>query len=323
MKVDKGFYISACNAFLSFLNGDRNMPLYNYMFDDRLNSMAAWDHAITNDTSYYPYSSEISLFDKVAEDVADVIGSTDTVIELGVGSKHAIEGKTLPFLRAINPKQAIMNDFSYDGATTAKSLIESAMPNIKVSASTANFSNDNVGCGINNPTVMLLGCTINNVSFYNGKTPFKAVAQSLKNISASMGRDSHLIITQDTNQDTETIKDAYRGQGFVDFRRGFLENIKKAFDAKEFDIGALLHNPIWEPENHLLTDGFINTKDQIFKVLDKEVFLPKNRTLGLVNSYRYPVDDFKHMARIAGLKTVKTWMCKNNRVALHVLRTID
>lgn len=316
-------------VFIDFLNGDRSARLYNFCYQDAFSSigipagagMQSWDKVLDGKNDYYVFPNEARLIGNVAADIAKATPYASTLIELGIGSRSAVEQKTLPLVHALKPQKFVANDLSLQSVTAAKAQIARDVPGLAVDTCVANFLEDQSAIfDHQNANVLMTGSTISNVLAYNGHIPVNEVVAFLKNIAKIMGPKGSLIITQDTNQDEASLKAAYRSPALVKFRQDALYRLKALLGLESFDPSTFRYEPVWEPRCHLLTNTFVNTKDQTVHVGGQTVHIPKGKRVYASNCYKYPRESFLHMARIAGLKPVKTWMDAENRVALHVLR---
>lgn len=253
----------------------------------------------------------------------DELGRQVTLIELGIGSRNAVEQKTLPLLHAFKPMRFVANDLSVQSVTVAKSLIEKALPGLAVEACAADFL-DHASPVFNysKANILLTGSTVSNIRAYDGQLPVNEVVSFLRSMRALATPTGSVIVTQDTNQDEVSLKAAYASPALVKFRLDALYRLKALLGLDSFDPSLLVYEPVWEPGCHLLTNTFVNTKDQVVRVGGKVTLFPKGRRIYVSNCYKYPMQDFLHMSQLAGLEPVKTWLDAEGRVALHVLKAI-
>jgi L-histidine Nalpha-methyltransferase len=314
--------------FIDFLNGDRSAKIYNFAYSGTLGDarrshsagVDSWDKLLDRNSSYYIFPNEARLMEVHADSIVAAMPYNPNLIELGTGSGKSIEQKTLPFLRALKPQRYIANDLSLKSIMTAEKIVRRNLPHVDVETHQADFLDENSAIFSYPPAnVLMTGSTISNITSYDGYLPVNEVITYLRKLGKILGRNGHLVITQDTNQDEDSLKKAYTSPAFVQFRKDTLHRLKERLNLTSFDPSTFHYEPVWEPRCNLLTTTFVNTKDQTIQVGDKKIYIPEGRRVYASNCYKYPLRSFQHMARIAGLKPVKTWMDAENRVALHVL----
>ena len=317
-------YEECAQSFTDFIRGDRNAKLLRFLYQDDFieSGMELWDDALGAENPYYIFPNEADLLDRVAGEIAQIVQTGLPYLELGVGSNAAVEKKTKPLIRAIKPQKVVVNDLSYTSVTTAKKMLLRQFPGLDVKACEADFLDPRSAVYSHYPAnIVMTGSIVSNLASYNGHIPVNEAADFLRTISRLMGEEGSLIITQDTNNDESSLKAAYNTPQLQRFREAALWRIKAYLNIPSFDPEALRHEMVWEPESRLLADTFVNMKDQFVHLGRDVIHIPKGRRLYLANCYKYPVNDFVHISHLAGLRTIKTWMDAEGRVALHVLKT--
>jgi uncharacterized SAM-dependent methyltransferase len=317
------------DAFISFLSGSPNADFYpfTYCLDELMpateSCMGQWDGvlgAVDKTCKYYIFPNEVDLISRAAPEIATYIPNNKILIELGIGSRKSVIGKTLPLLRAIHPRRFIINDLSESSLLDAETIVKDRFPYMDVVTCQADYLDPETPLQAHaGANVLFTGSTISNILHYDGHIPVNEVVKYLKRMGALIGDTGRLIITQDTNQDEESLKAAYRTPSLVKYTMELLYLMQEHPAVQGFDPSALAYEPVWKPESHLLAETFISTRAQDIKVGATKIRVPAGGRMHVSNSYRYPARDFFHMAYIAGLEPVRTWMDKDSRVALHVL----
>jgi uncharacterized SAM-dependent methyltransferase len=316
-------------AFISFLRGDPSAAIYPFTYADDAprtseSSMGQWDYAldtVDRTCKYYIFPNEVDLISRIAPDIAACVSPDQNLIELGIGSPRSVMAKTLPLLQALKPRRFIANDLSPSALLDAKVVIGQSFPFMGVLTCQSNFLDaDTPLLSHAGANVVITGSTISNISHYDGHVPVNEVVRYLRAIGRLLGDSGSLIITQDTNQDGASVAAAYSSPSMVSFTREILYRMQVHPAVQGFDPGALVYDPLWLKESGLLAETFLNTRAQNVRVGSRAVHVPFGARLHVTNCYKYTVPDFLHMAHIAGLAPVKTWMDVEGRVALHVLR---
>lgn len=324
-KTDRETLSCLTKDFSDFLRGDTSGKMYNYLFQDLPGTpigtaMESWNKALAPSSLYYLFRNESELITKNAGEIAKCLQYQPTVIELGIGSKDSIDKKTIPLLESFKPQRAIINDFSSDTLLQARQQISTALPSLKVDICAANFIAQADQISLQGPATVITIGTVTNITSYNGQMPVNEVVEFLRAMRCIAGENGNLIITQDTNHDKGSLSAAYGCREVSSFRQNFMQRAKYSLKLNALDLTGFKDEMIWEPSCGRLASTFLCTKDQTVEIDGEAIHIPAGRRLYLANSYKYPAQDFLHMARIAGLEPVRTFMDAQDRVALHVLR---
>lgn len=319
-------------VFFDFLNGDRSTRIYNFVYQDDMSDSASapkagvesWDGALAQrdeNNKYYVYPNEIELIDRIAPEIAQAVSYRPLLVELGVGSQKPVVNKTIPLVHALKPQQFVINDLSRKALDGAQALITAQCPWLDVEACQADFlaAQSDVH-KYTDANVMLLGNTIANITSYDGHTPVNGVVAYLRTVGQLLGKTGSLIVTQDTCHDEAAVRESWGTPALVQFFTDVFYRMQAYEGMETLDISLLRFDGVWDEQARLYTATFVNTEEQHVRLNGREIKIPAGQRLYVLNTYKYSVSAFHHMARIAGLEPVRTWKDAQGRVALHVLR---
>lgn len=319
-------------VFFDFLNGDRSTRIYNFVYQDDVNEadtaakagVESWDSALAQgdeNNKYYVYPNEVELISRIAAEVAQAVSYRPLLVELGIGSPKPVVNKTIPLIQALKPQRFVANDLSRKAVNGAQTLIGAAFPWLDVKTCQADFlAAESDIYKYTDANVMLLGNTIANIMAYDGHTPVNGVVAYLRSVARLLGEKGSLIVTQDTCHDEQTVRESWGTPALVQFCKDVFYRMRAFEGMDTLDVSLLRFEGVWDERARLYTGAFVNEAEQTLRLNGREVRLEAGQRLYVLNSYKYTVSAFHHMARIAGLEPVRTWKDAQGRVALHVLR---
>jgi uncharacterized SAM-dependent methyltransferase len=230
----------------------------------------------------------------------------------------------LPMIAALNPQRFIANDISQSAVDTAEFMVDQRFPGLEFEGAVSDYYDIKAPLYRHtNATVMFAGSSISNITSEDASIPVAEVVHFLKAIGKLVGPKGSLIITQDTNQDEESLLAAYQTPGFAAFRLGTLHRIQKALNIEGLDPTAFKAQSFWLPERYLIANTLICTKTQNVRLGNEVISIPEGQKLYISNSHRYPADYFLGMCRQAGLVSTGMFFDQDHRLATHVLTAID
>lgn len=317
------------SAAIRFFQGFNTADIYEFMYDEddikkvAASGMKVWDSALGGKNPYYLYDNEVTLIADHAREIARFIPENSLVIELGQGSEKAVRQKTIPLLESIQPKQYICADWSLPSVAAATELIKGRFPGMEAQGHGGDFLDlQSPIYQHNNATVMLFGSTIGNSYSADPIIAFNDTVEFLKKIKKLTGREGKFIVVQDTNQDEKSLLAAYNTKELHLFRASALWRLKSDLGIDGLDLDALKDNVIWNSNSHLVSSSFVNTKDQNFSIAGQDVFVPEGQRMTMANSYKYPIEKFLHMSKVAGFACEQSWQDPQGRMVLHVLKSV-
>ncbi|ADL55943.1 L-histidine N(alpha)-methyltransferase [Gallionella capsiferriformans] len=263
---------------------------------------------------YYPTRTETAILEHHSEEMAEMIGTSSTLIELGSGS--AI--KTPLILRHLSHDAVYVPiDICEPHLRNSTQRLQTRFPALKMQPLCADYHRlpahaikHHVG---RRKVVFFPGSTIGNC------TPDEAVTL-LKRVAALVGPGGGLLIGVDAKKSTETLNAAYNDAAghTAAFNRNLLTRMQSELgaqlDADQFAHHAYYNEPHGRIEMHLVS----RCKQAIR--LDGESFeFDEGESIHTENSYKYSAQEFKQLARTAGWHLQSNWHDENELFNVHYL----
>jgi uncharacterized SAM-dependent methyltransferase len=311
-----------------FLRGDPSTKIYRYQYEDVLQNVDLddaigvenWEKVLDANSAYYLFKNDIDIINRHAGDIAACANYSATVIELAIGGAKAIACKTLPMIAALKPQRFIANDISQSAIDMAEHMVGQRFPGLQFEGAVSDYYDLSAPLYRHtNATVIFAGSSISNITSEDGGIPVTEVVHFLKTIAKLVGPKGSLIITQDTNQDEDSLLAAYHTPGFAAFRLGTLHRIQKALNINGLDPTAFRAQSFWHPERYLVANTLVCTRAQTVRLGDEIIHIPEGQKLYISNSHRYPADCFLEMCKQAGLTSTGIFFDQDQRLATHVL----
>ena len=270
--------------------------------------------AITELPEYYPTRTEIGLLERHAGEIAALTGPRCLLVELGSGSSR----KVRILLEGLEPRAYVPLDISREHLRHSATTLAAEHPGLQVHAVCTDYSTlrqlpfNAAGC----PKLLFFpGSSIGNMD------PDEARA-FLRRMGGLAGPDGSLLIGVDLKKDPALLHAAYNdGQGVTAaFNRNLLVRINRELDAG-FDLDAFRHRAFYNDEAGRVEMHLVSSTAQQVAVDGAQFAFAEGETIHTENSYKYAVDEFRSLAREAGLSPVHHWVDNRNLFSLHFLRT--
>lgn len=315
------------SSILRFLSGERSVDLepYLYMRSSYEGDLVRSDQLyfeIINDEGYYLVREEAELISEHAESIAKAIGSNISLIELGPGTETAILRKTLPLLKAIK------NLKSYSPVDLCPTYLENAirvvgrhMPNIFIDGHLSDFYDGNtLPNKPQNPFVFFPGGTIGNIPGSFESPQHNQVTHKLSQLKRLLNPEGFLLISYDSNQDEASLMAAYDNAVFHEYVLNIFHLINRDLNTVGLDPYGFKVETVWHQDHYCLASYAVATKSQTVFIDKEKIHIHKGHKMHVCSSYKFPREYFTKIAHKAGYKTVDTFMSKNGRMALQLLK---
>lgn len=277
---------------------------------------------ITQLEEYYPTRTEIGILSDSVRQMAGRIGAGATVVEFGSGSSR----KTPLLLRALPSLQAyIPVDISAEFLFEAVRSLQSGLPTVRCHPVVADFSHPD---GLKEVCRMLpaQATTGARVGFFPGSTignfaPAEAV-RLLRQFGEMLGPLSLMLIGVDTTRDPLVLIPAYDDAKGVTaaFNLNLLVRINREL-AGSFQLDGFRHEARFDQDHGRIEMHLVSRRVQEARVMGRRFVFQAGESIHTENSYKYPGDDFKRMAALAGWTHVEQWADGEKRFAIHLLQT--
>ncbi len=270
---------------------------------------------ITELDEYYPTRTELSILEDRAGEIADLIGPGCLLIEYGSGSSRKV-GLLLDALEGDLTYVAI--DISREHLLAACRRLSKAYPRLEVIAVCADYSKP-----FPLPTPRR-GEPKNKIVFFPGSTignfsPEQAIS-FLRNTARQLGPGGSLLIGVDLKKDEDTLRAAYNDAERItaDFNINLLERINEELDA-DFDLSQFRHSAFYNNERGRVEMHLVSLTPQTVRLNGASVRFAAGETIHTENSYKFNIDEFRHLARRAGFEPTGVWTDREKLFSLHYL----
>jgi uncharacterized SAM-dependent methyltransferase len=308
-------------------------------------AFSLWEEFTRAAGSYYPFASDVEIIrDHAAlyREVANTGGKHKKpliAIELGPGSAHAIENKTLPLLRAIKPDTYAAVDLSMECLLMAGMMVQSAMPDIKTYTRLKDFNKDIIDYQqsmirdtlqkVRLPAggkrfMFQFGSTICNIEGHlEEPLPVEQIKASLKNYRRHLRQGDVMIIGMDQNQDLESLNACYGSPLIKNFAFEMLRRVEKELPvSKGYDVNNFEFVRVWRAENALYGVGFKVKKGMQFTLGGQLHNLVEGDVLLFANTHKLNQDFYERLYPEVDFRLQHTLSDKDNRMHQHILQAL-
>lgn len=293
---------------------------YTYSYGANL-----WADYVNTSKDYYIIHDEMKIIKDNAEEIASVLGGVTNIVDLGPGSKGAIEGKTIPIMDEM--KDQITSyaaiDVSREYLTGAREIIKKHFPDIK-----SFYFNDNffkpLNLGFSNKTAaFLFGVTLTNMpGITDMKSGIEFLKLELQQFRELLPVGSYLLCSFDCCQDGEKVMNGYYHPKHATFCESLTRKMKQElnFDSG-FDETAFRYNPKWDSKNSMLHQILTTTKDMKFKLNGQSFEFPENHDFITHPVIKFPKEVFFTAFEDTGfIQACEPFMCPDEDVVISVLK---
>lgn len=281
-----------------------------YLYDAR--GSALFD-SICEQPEYYPTRVETAILKAEADGIAAALGPGVALVEFGSGSSVKVR-ILLDALEA--PAAYVPVDISAEHLEAAARDLAADYPNLPVRPVAADYTK---------PFSLPDDVPGRRAAFFPGSTignfePEEA-ADFLAGSTRLLGPGGDLLIGADTVKDTATLNAAYNDAAGVTaaFSLNLLERINRELGA-DLDPARFAHDAAYNPERRRIEIGLRSLRDQTAEVAGRRFAFGRGEIVQTERSYKYAVEDFRALARRAGLRPERAWTDEDGLFAVHHLR---
>ncbi|PZQ43698.1 MAG: hypothetical protein DI551_11655 [Micavibrio aeruginosavorus] len=267
---------------------------------------ALWEDFFNTPSDYYVVKDEINLIKENAVAIRKIAAGVKDVIDLGPGSAGAVTNKTLPilqnFLFSIENYHAV--DVSLDYLNSAKSIIESAFPDLNINLLHKNFFSL-LQLPINNRSIALLfGLTLSNMpGIYDKASGINYLRTEMEAFRKILPKGAYFLCSYDTCQDEEKMMRAYDHPKHALFIKNITSKIESDLVPDSgFNAHAWRYNPKWDKENYMFKHILTSTKSMDFMFEDRLFAIPENYDILSYVSVKFPEDIYLKIFSEAGFE---------------------
>jgi dimethylhistidine N-methyltransferase len=268
---------------------------------------------ITRQPEYYPTRTEARILEDNADEIVEIIGDGELLVEFGSGSSL----KTEILLDRILPSVAYVPiDVSEAALADAKARLAKRYPVLDVRPIVANFSRAVTlppDLGERRKTGFFPGSTIGNLS------PREAEGL-LAVFGKVIGKGGRLIIGVDLKKDPRILIDAYNDASGVTaaFNLNLLHRINRELGAN-FDPDDFRHEAIYDPQHGRIEMHLVSTRDHRVDIRERSFRFKSGESIHTENSYKYTVEQFRDVACASGWDAQRVWIDAKRHFSVHEL----
>lgn len=268
---------------------------------------------ITQLEEYYPTRTETALLRDHGDEIAELAGVVDILVEFGSGSSR----KTRLLIEALDGLHTyIPIDVSESFLEQAAKRLEAEHDGLAVKPLVGDFTKTQILTG--EPQGQKLG-------FFSGSTIGNLTHEEahafLENAAHLLGHDSTFLIGVDLKKGLDILLPAYDDADGVtaSFSLNLLSRINRELDGT-FDTTQFAHQAQFNEEEGRIEIYLESLTDQDVRVMGRAFSFGKGERIHTEYSHKYSVEEFHTLAQRTGWAPVKAWTHRQDLFSLHLLR---
>lgn len=249
---------------------------------------------------YYLTRMERDIFQRHAVEIGAELGAGRVLIEPGSGSSEKVE----LLLDALRPSAYVPLEITESHLLEASRSLVERYPWLIVHAVCADYTN-----GMNLPASLPAG---RRILFFPGSTignfePAEA-GRFLAEMHRACGEGGSLLIGVDLRKDEATLNAAYNDREGITarFNRNILAHVNRLVGGN-FDIERFQHVAFFNPVESRVEMHLESLEDQCINLGAEEIEMERGERIHTENSYKYTLEGFQRIARLAGFTPRETW----------------
>lgn len=264
---------------------------------------------ITELPEYYPTRVETALLERIAPDVARLVGPGRAVVEFGSGSST----KTPHILGAVEPAAYVPIDISGEFLRQSAAALASDFPKLEIHPVEADFM-----FPIKPPAAI---AELPKLGFFPGSTIGNMVARTAVNLLRAMvetlGEGAMLLIGVDRIKDEATLTRAYDDAAGVTaaFNLNLIERINRELGG-DVPVDAFRHRAIWNDRYARIEMHLEAVRDVRFTIEGERFDMAAGETIHTENSHKYGPRDARLLLRAGAWTPIAEWTDEAEQFAL-------
>lgn len=297
---------------------------------DKASGADEWVKAIEKakrDGVYYVFQKERDVIKKFASEKKTFLQDNVRLIDLGPGSVDAISNKIIPI---ISSSEGRINE--YVGVDICAQTLDQASQHILKNCSEVarksirkDFIKDKFFYGDKtlSEVAVIFGLTLFNMLIDPRVEylPDYYLRFSLTRLASHFStKDGHIIITQDTNRDVDSLKSAYLA--IQDHYKSLLYRVSRDLEVVgDYDPDKFFMDVEFIDSTHACALSFVAKEPMVFWIEGKKFDVEKGERFYFHNAYKYSIEKFSDICKAAGFTIVETYKEANNPCVMHVIKT--
>lgn len=263
---------------------------------------------------YYPTRTETAILERHGVEMAEMLGTSCTLIELGSGSAT----KTPLILQHLtDDAEYVPIDICDSHLQQSTQRLQAMFPKLKMQPLCADY-HWLPGHAIKHyagkrHVIFFPGSTIGNC------TPDEAV-QLLKTIAELVGHNGGLLIGVDAKKPATILNTAYNDAAghTAAFNRNLLTRMQHELGA-QLDANQFTHHAFYNEREGRIEMHLVSQCKQQIRLGCKTFEFDAGESIHTENSYKYTTEEFKRLAHAAGWQLQSTWHDDNELFNVHYL----
>ena len=264
---------------------------------------------------YYVTRAETALLAERAGEIAARVGPHARLIEFGSGAST----KVRLLLGALDrPSSYLPIDISGSMLHDAASAIAADFPALEVIAVCADYMDPRrlpelVAMSRDRCVGFFPGSTIGNL------LPEEAV-RFLRGCRDLLGPGGAMIVGTDLKKDPAVLHAAYNDTAGItaQFTLNILARMNRELGA-DFNLRRFAHDAFYNEEIGRIEIYVRSLMDQLVTIAGQRIAFTEGERVHVEYSYKFSIDDFRHLASRAGFKPLDCWTDAESRVSVHYL----
>jgi len=262
---------------------------------------------------YYLTRTEIAILKACGRDIARRVDPGTVLVELGSGASE----KVRLLLTALRPRAYLGIDISRDFLLQSTRRLAHDYPWLAVHAACADFSQP---LALTYPPEELPRLVFFPGSSIGNFTPEEAVA-FLERLRPLVRPGGGLVLGIDLQKNPRVIHAAYNdSQGITAaFIRNVLHRLRREYGAK-VDADGFSYDARYNEELGRVEINLVSLREQEIRLDGRAFAFASGERLHSEYSYKYTIDGFQRLARLAGYQPEAVWTDPRNYFSVHYLR---
>lgn len=271
--------------------------------------------AITELPEYYLTRTEMMLFDRHQQQIAQAMGSGGCLVEYGSGSSAKIR----KLLENVRPRAYVPVDISRDHLYDSSRQLHDDFPWLKIYPVCTDFTR-----------AFALPERVDGLSkvgFFPGSSigNFRpdAAVRFLANVTRTLGPEGQLLVGVDTKKSIETLEAAYNDSAGLTarFNENLLRHLNEALQA-DFVVEQFSHQAHYNEEEGCIQMFLHSDVAQSVRIGSTQFDFEQGETVHTENSYKYHPAEFEALAVEGGFRVKDMWTDERQWFGVYLLEAV-
>lgn len=270
---------------------------------------------------YYPTRAEAEILSLFADEIVAEIEGEKFLLELGSGSAVKTRFLIEAVLKTQNELLFLPNDISPTVLEESSRVLLQIYENLSIEAYAADYFTALENFEIDREKrafVLFLGSNIGNFTYGEAVEFMRALRRILK-------PQDCLLLGTDLKKDVKILIDAYDDPTLVTaaFNLNLLARLNREFEA-DFDLRSFRHRAVYNEAEGRIEMHLESAAAQTIEIkkLNLKIEFAAGETIHTENSYKFNIEDLKHLAQVSGFVLKKSWFDSEKRFGSNLFEAI-